>query len=334
MKKFLWIVFLLLLLSSLIFYFWASNNALDEVEYTQLIDYPAKPVPYKDTLSIITFNIGYLSGMTNNQAIKPNTRLNAKNHQRTIDLFREYQPDMVVFQEIDFDSYRSFNNNQLRSIGEFSNFDMGAMAINWDKNYVPFPYGLPSTHYGKILSGQGVLSKYPIISNERLVLKKADNPFYYNAFYLERLLQITKIDIGDTELIVMNVHLEAYNKEARQNQAKYVLDTYRKYASTYPVILLGDFNAEAPYCKDTQDSLTLSYFLDEPHLNQAITQMMYEKAPSTFFTFNSDTPFQKIDYIFYSSDKIQSIDAKVLHDFGEISDHLPVLMRFTLTDML
>jgi len=47
-------------------------------------------------------------------------------------------------------------------------------------------------------------------------------------------------------------------------------------------------------------------------------------------TFNSKDPFERIDYIFYTKNSIEYISGKVLNQFGQASDHLPVEMKFKL----
>ena len=47
-------------------------------------------------------------------------------------------------------------------------------------------------------------------------------------------------------------------------------------------------------------------------------------------TFDTKKPFERIDYIFYTKNSIEYIDGRVLNEFGEASDHLPVEMQFKL----
>ena len=47
-------------------------------------------------------------------------------------------------------------------------------------------------------------------------------------------------------------------------------------------------------------------------------------------TFDTKKPVERIDYIFYTKNSIDYIEGKVLTQFGQASDHLPVEMRFKL----
>ena len=99
------------------------------------------------------------------------------------------------------------------------------------------PYWPPSAHFGRILSGQAVLSRYPIAKNDRIVLEKvASNPFYYNAVYLDRLAQVTEVQVGGQSVILINLHLEAFDNPTRLEQTKVVKDLAARYAQDYPVL--------------------------------------------------------------------------------------------------
>lgn len=328
------ILLLVFFLAVVIFYFWASSGTQSRDKLSEIITFNNSPDPpgTQEIFSVMTCNIGYLSGMTNNQSVKrPEKVFFDKNKEAFLRLLDEVQPDFIGFQEIDFNSKRSHYVNQLRTIAGKSRYKYAAKAINWDKRYLPFPYWPPSMHFGRILSGQAVLSRWPILMAERIVLRKPENtPFYYNTFYLDRLIQVVKIKIGNRGLIILNVHLDAFERETRENQAQRLLNIYRSFKDEYPVLVLGDFNSippNAPQKKDFPDEpladfqkeRTIQIFLEEPGL---------KAAEITTFTFPADNPTRKLDYIFYNHDKIDFL--KVFIPNIDSSDHLPVVMEFSL----
>lgn len=337
MKKILLGIFSLLLISLVVFFFWASANRLDESEYAKISEYhhvDSKDTSL-DTLSIMTYNIGYLSGMTNNLAVDTDKDFYNNNLQRAIELFKEHQPTLAGFQEIDFGAARSYEINQLDAIGKACGYPTSAMTVNWDKNYLPFPYWPISAQYGKMLSGQAVLSSYPIITNERILMEKPEsNPAYYNAFYIDRLAQVAKIEISNREIVIINTHLEAWDIPAREKQARTVLKLYEKYAADYPVLLVGDFNSIPPIDPNPNEYFindhTMDIIYSGTNISAAIADSAYLKNASEHYSFNSVEPYQKIDYVFYNSDKITPISGEVLSEAGDISDHLPVLFEFVL----
>ena len=144
-----------------------------------------------------------------------------------------------------------------------------------------------------------------------------------------RVVQITKIDIEGHDLIVMNVHLEAYKDVTRKQQGEKLLEVFREYNKKYPVLLVGDFNAEPEFYKDQfNDNDIMIQFNSEKGLNPAITDDEYYGDPDSYYTFSSEEPAIKIDYIFYN-DSLERVSSEVIHEAGTISDHLPLYMSFT-----
>jgi endonuclease/exonuclease/phosphatase family metal-dependent hydrolase len=314
------------------FYFWASSSTIESSTYSKVIQWKNndKVNAQKQTYKIVSYNLGYLSGMTNNLAVDRTNNFFDKNMIKVMDRLEYHNPDFIAFQEIDYNSKRSFYVDQLETIASSVGYRFGAQQINWDKRYLPFPYWPIKHHFGKIVSGQAILSKYPILSDKRVLLQAPEAPFYRKAFYIDRLLQISKIDLGGTTLILMNLHLEAFDQTTRVVQAKKVLGLVRQYAKDYPVILAGDFNSDPIYSDvDNQDQEpTISFFLDAPEIFSASISGYPISKSKVQPTFPADNPVEKLDYIFYTADKIEILDFKVLKDFGTSSDHLPVLMGF------
>lgn len=323
----------LLIISILIvsFYFWAKKSNYSVSEYTEVTNFSISSNNPSDTFSVMTYNIGYLSGMTNNLPLERSLLDFKTRMDKAIALFLDKDPQIIAFQEIDFSSNRSFNTNQYEQIANSCSFINGAKAINWDKTYVPFPYWPMKYHFGKIYSGQAILSNYKIFSNQRIVLPQPEsNTFYYNDFYLDRLAQKTWLNLGDDSLLIINVHFEAWNGPTRELQSTIIIDLYQKYEKEYPIILLGDFNCTPPYSKNAYKEATIKSLLDIPSLTSVIDESRYLRSPKDFYTFNSETPDQKIDYIFYNQLFLTCIESKVLRDVTKVSDHLPVFARFEL----
>lgn len=314
------------------FYFWASAPKLASEQYKQSKIYErSDPQSYQrgDTLRAMTYNIGYLSGMTNNLSVKRERDFFDENLARARDLVSTYEPDLIGLQEVDFGAHRSFEVNQADTIGKSNGFLQAFHSVNWDKKYVPFPFGPFSNHFGSMLSGQSIISRYPLQNSDHLVLPKPLNaPFYYRAFYLDRLIQVSDWLIGDQVVKVMNLHLEAFDKETRVLQAEIVKKEYLKYYQDYPVLILGDFNSRSAFL----DRDAMQVIMEAPGISTAVDQKTYEANPSSFFTFSSASPEYMIDYILFNEAFFTKVEARVLDDAGQISDHLPLLFDFVLKE--
>ena len=319
--KFVTAIIVVLLLFCIVFFFWASSPTLSENEYTKLITNEYQQTTTTDSIySIVTYNIGYLSGMTNNTAADKPRSLYNKNLTKVKEKFKLLNADIIAFQEIDYASARSYNTNQQDEIAKLG-YNYVAQAVNWDETYVPFPYWPPSIHFGKTLSGQSILSKYPLKKHERIVLDRVDGaPFYRDALYLDRLAQVSTVSIENKEIVLINVHLEAFDKPTRVQQLDVVINLFNTYREKYPTILLGDFNSAPTF----EDPAILKIFGLANVGNAAFTE------DTIINTYDTENPFKRIDYIFYSKNSIQYIDGKVLTQFGQASDHLPVEMQFKL----
>jgi endonuclease/exonuclease/phosphatase family metal-dependent hydrolase len=329
MKKIL-LVILLLVLSFVAFYFWGSSNNWNAKKYNQFQQFTDKPALVSDTLSVMTYNVGWLSGMTNNLPVDRDEALYVQNLRDARSLLNEYHPDIIGFQEIDVFAKRSFYYNQPDSLGINLEYLNGSLAVNWDKKYVPFPYWPFQYHFGKLISAQYVMSNLEILENDYVVLPKPVNaPFYYNAFYLDRLIQKTWVKTSKGELLVMNVHLEAFDQETRIMHVDAVIEEYLKYADELPVLLIGDFNSRAMGSEGPLNESARKMF-EVSGVGVAIADSMFAIDPIRNYTFSSGDPVEKIDYIFYNTKYIKKLDAKVVQEAGEASDHFPVWMQFVL----
>ena len=326
MKRFLKIIFrlfLILIIAFVIFFFWASSSTLNESEYSKLETNNHETFIENDsTFSILTYNIGYLSGMTNNRPIAKPRELFDENLEKVLAEIKKVNPTIIAFQEIDYNASRSYHINQQNEIAKLG-YNYVAKAVNWDETYVPFPYFPIDMHFGEVVSGQSILSKHPLKKHKRIVLERvADAPFYRDAFYIERLAQVATVTLNSKEIILINVHLEAFDKPTRVNQFQEVLALFNSYKDKYPTILLGDFNSRA---RDS-DAIIQKMFAIENVGNAAFNK---EEIINSFDTKN---PYKRIDYIFYTKNSIELISEKVLTEFEQASDHFPVFMEFRLIE--
>jgi endonuclease/exonuclease/phosphatase family metal-dependent hydrolase len=319
--KFIVTIISVLLFFAVIFFFWASSPTLSEKEYTTHTTNNYKQTKNTDSIySIVTYNIGYLSGMTNNTVAEKPKVLFDENLKKVSEEFKLLNADIIAFQEIDYAAARSYHINQQDEIAKLG-YNHVAQAVNWDETYVPFPYWPPSIHFGKTLSGQSILSKYPLKEHQRIVLERvAGAPFYRDALYLDRLAQVSTVTIENKEVILINVHLEAFDKPTRVKQLDAVIALFNTYRKKHPTILLGDFNSGPTFKNPAIDKLVTL----EGTGNAAFDVANISN------TYDTDKPFKRIDYIFYTKNSIEYIDGKVLTQFGQASDHLPVEMRFKL----
>jgi endonuclease/exonuclease/phosphatase family metal-dependent hydrolase len=245
-------------------------------------------------------------------------------------LLRAAGPDVVGFQEIDYGAARSGDVHQLDTLAAGLGAAAAAQAVNWDERYLPFPYGRPAVHFGRVLSGQAVLSRFPVRRHARIVLARPPLSFVRDAFYLDRLAQVAVVDLGGRALAVVNVHLEAFHTPTRERQARTVNRLYDRLAAAgAPVLLLGDFNSPLPGAAggaaDTTDQ-TMRRLLDGTGLRPVYPDTT---APGVPGTYPADAPTEQIDHIFYPPDRFAVVGRQVQCGApSPPSDHCAVTASF------
>jgi len=304
---------------------WAQSRVVPAREEAQIKQYEHSIQKAGDVYTAMTFNIGYAAGLSNNKSVMRDQVTSEANLQDIIAIIRDVDPDIVALQEVDFASARSFFVQQLDEIATQVGFSAGAQAINWNKQYVPYPPGSLATYFGRMVSGQAVASTHEISSHERNVLTRPPNPWYRDLFYLDRLAQVVEVDLGKP-VIVINAHLDDAHIPTRERQLAEVLAVYRSYAKTHPVLLMGDFNAvltEDKKIYETDSALT--QLLSEPGLREVLEH------DDGAVTYRADTPDRKLDHIFYNEQFITPVAATIVGG-GEDppSDHRAVVFSFRL----
>lgn len=335
MKKIIRALLLLLglpILALLFFVAYAAQLGISEtafphsgvVEFEQFQSRVLHELP--KTLNIVTYNIGYASGDKNNLGNILSREEVEKNLSEMAEALKKLNPDIICMQEVDFHSHRTFDIDQFRNLALALQMPYGAYTMTWNKKYVAWPYWPLSRHFGRLVSGQAVLSRYPIVGQDLTVLPKpSSNPFWYNWFYLDRVIQRLRLKVGNENWALFHVHLEAFDPERRLDQLQ-ILTRLVQHSSAPVKLAIGDFNqasvvTEGATVEEQDKTGSLQKFA-------TLTGLRLAESGAPFFTMPSWKPVKNIDHIFYSS-------PLELQKAGNVagltaSDHLPVWAFFTL----
>ncbi|MBM4445877.1 MAG: hypothetical protein FJ023_00760 [Chloroflexi bacterium] len=153
--------------------------------------------------------------------------------------------------------------------------------------------------------GNAILSRYPILAYSREDLPPRD-------LFIKRGFIAALIDLGNGEhLKVIATHLHHLDEdvEIRQLQTLTILDFLNDIGNNRTV-LLGDFNAQPDY----PEIITLR--------QASLTDVGIKMDPYLAYTFTSDNPYKRIDYIWLSPDLYTKT---VEVPLSTASDHLPVV---------
>ncbi len=167
-------------------------------------------------------------------------------------LIRDFDPGVLMLQEVDIASKRTAYVDMVQELLDRTGLNYGAWVPVWDVEFIP-EQGL-----GPMKMGQAVLSKWPISENLRIdqgPIETQDSLTRY--FYLDRCIQRTHIDLGDTELVVLNNHPDAYSSDGTKGaQIELILEEALDVEEL--MVVGGDFNALP------DGSLQLEGFADDP----------------------------------------------------------------------
>jgi endonuclease/exonuclease/phosphatase family metal-dependent hydrolase len=322
---------LLLMAAFLIFLTYAIGPGVDPSRFPPqgIVTFPqtgGPPPSPSDTLTVVTYNIGYASGDKNNQGDVLSPAEVEKNLAEMVQVLKPLHPDLLMLQEVDFASHRSLEINQMERLAQGLGLPYGAYAMTWNKKYVAWPYWPFNRHFGKLVSGQAVLSRYPLThQNIEVFSRPEDNPFWYNWFYLDRVIQSLTVQVGPAPIQIINTHLEAFSEKNKGRQIAR-LGEFIQQLPTGPKIVAGDFNLIWSGTGDLEEDPAVHHALLEKFIETTGLQLAGGDRPE--LSFPSWRPHKQIDLIFYSP----SFRLEEKHTLGQVpaSDHLPVWVRLKI----
>ena len=214
---------------------------------------------------------------------------------RIAGIIKDAGPDFVALQEVDFKTKRG------------REYDL-ATELGWRTKLAPLFANAMSFDGGEY--GVGILSKHSFIKTRKVPLPSSPDREPRTSLEV-----ITVLASGDTVAFI-STHLDHLKDESeRAAQVNKINETYA--SNKYPTILAGDFNAipGSEAIKRIEELWSSSYDKNK-----------YE------FTFPSDKPDRKIDYVFhYPKNEWKVLETKVIHD-SIASDHCAYLVTLQLME--
>ena len=318
-------------------------EAVEELNFTAR-DESAPALPQGESLTVLSWNIGY-AGLGSNadffmdggENVKSSDRVRVESNLLNISqlLYGENAPDLVLLQEVDTNSSRTYNIDQSACLAGAN----AAHALNYSCPFVPFP--LPPI--GKVNSGVFTTTDYAIDRAERVSLPC---PFSWpvNTANLKRCLLVSYLPIegSDRQLVLVNLHLEAYDdgegKIAQTRQLNEFIQA--EYEKGNYVIAGGDFNQIFPgsleVYPNTHPELWEPGVLTEDMLPVGWSYAYDLRVPSCRLL---NRPYDPEDtentqhYVidgFILSPNVTLESVETLDEGFIASDHNPVLLRVTL----
>lgn len=295
-------------------------------------------------LNVITFNTGYgaLSRdedffMDGGQKVRPDSQeVVETNISGILSALSSKHADIYMLQEVDRDSKRSYHINEEEYYQHGLSLN-AAYAQNYRCDYVPFPW--PTI--GKVTSGLLTLTNLNITEATR---ESLPIPFTWpvRVANLKRCLLIERIPVAgtDNELVIINLHLEAYDDgEGKLLQTQQLMEIMAaEYRNGNYVIAGGDFN-------QTFEGAETFPVLDPSTWQPG--KLLNSDLPSGFsYAFDASSPTCRLLDKPFNGDRANSqlyvIDGFIISDNLKVnnietvdlnfknSDHNPVFLQVTL----
>ncbi|MFM8450639.1 MAG: endonuclease/exonuclease/phosphatase family protein [Haliscomenobacter sp.] len=245
--------------------------------YSTLVDYTPAPseaavvvakkaqgsVLPDTSLSLLIWNVGYAGlGASSDffygqsalwsmgKDIRPEQGLQQGYEEAIRSFLAAQKVDFFLLQEVDRASRRSYFSDQVAGIADDLKAFDGYYFPNYRMPWVPVPLLEPWHAYGKVESGLATYSRYAAKEAVRMSLPGSFG-WPKGLYMLDRCLGFTRFAVsGGHDLVLINIHNEAYDRSGRLKKAqlaflKKILEA--EYALGNYVIAGGDWNQCPPY---------------------------------------------------------------------------------------
>lgn len=293
-----------LFILSLVTYCWIANLdqiSLSEIKisapqfYTSYSKIQASSKFKNGNLRVGSYNIAHARGNDTNVLANfygggESTR--TKRLAGIAQFLKDEELDVVVLNEVDFNTSWSFWKNQAEYIASLGGYNYIVEQRNYDSSLLFFT----------IKTGNALLSKYPIKSVEPIDFPHAQTPWSYLFGYKKSMIVTVLLPSGK-EIEIIPIHLDSVSANIREQSLTKIKNIVK--TRTNEIIMAGDFNCHIKHIECVGDVLG-----DQ----QA--------------TFPSRAPKQRLDWIVSPTGLELSL---LSHAQERLSDHLPVTAEVTLS---
>lgn len=351
LNKFIGIVGILLLIlvacvAAYVVFLSVTEYTPDEITLLEVENNQEAMVTVDTPLTAVTYNLGFgayapefdffMDGGTGSTAKDSETVVN--NITGSINTLLEINPDFLLLQEVDRRSTRSHFINQYEMIYRiFSDYGT-SFAPNFDVKWIAYPF---TDMHGKTYAGQTTLSNKKISSSERITLP-TDDTWPARLVALDRCMLVSRIPTSDEkELVIVNVHLSAYDKDGtfRKEQLRVLSEFLEaETAKENYIIVGGDFNHLLPPAEEA----TFNFTDEVPTWITSIpeeftpTNFSWQVDPSVPTIRDTATPFKRGETFvsivdgFLVSNNVRVSRTETINLNFKYSDHHPTYIQFEL----
>ncbi len=347
------LLFLLYVVGVLLYATWHDYQPEEKTTVLPDSESPVKQIE-KDTLNLLTWNIGY-GGLgaesdffyadgrvlfSGGMMIRPPESIVKKNVDGILKTLSEQPADIMLLQEVDISSKRSYYFNQYEAISNLLSGYESTFGDNLRTAYSPVPVLEPWRTYGYTHSGIATFARYASTQTTRYQLPgKFSWP--NRLFLLDRCALGHRFSLKNgKELIVYNIHNSAYDKDGRikKQQTDYLKKRWlAEYDKGNYVIVGGDWNQVPPFFNPNffrpgapkRENVNI-----DPELMPADWRWIYDpNVPTVRDTreiYTKNQTFTGLIDFFLLSPNLQALRVQGLDLDFQYSDHQPVAIRIVI----
>jgi endonuclease/exonuclease/phosphatase family metal-dependent hydrolase len=230
------------------------------------------------------------------------------------DVLRALDADIVVLNEVDFDSSWSKSTNQAHYLATHAGYSYWAEQRNLDFRVLIWKWRF----------GNAILSKYPIIQASVIELPAYSS---FETFVAGKKRGVNCIiSVNGDKLRIIGVHLSHRSEVVRTRSAEMLIEIAS--SDTVPTIVAGDLNSSPTGFPNSQSDKNIGNAVDLLDVS-SLFQRRPEQSPvdPAELTFRSDQPKSIIDWILVPRN-CRILDYRV--NSSTLSDHRPVVAKLSM----
>ena len=358
-RVFKWLIIPIALFLCYVLYSLISSTIFDfqpeEITSVEILNLNNKPIVERDTLTAITWNIGFsalgdesLMFYDQGKSLFSNGT-NVREPKDRIELYlagiKEFisneEVDFILLQEVDTRAKRSYYFDQFKDFSTLLDQYSASFVYNFKVSRVPIPIFEPWNVIGKIEAGLATFSRFDSYDATRLQLPGSyDWP--KRVYHLDRCLAKYRYKLKNgKDLIVINLHNSAYDNGGyiKKQQIEYLRKVaMEEYSNGHYVLIGGDWNQSPPgadldkvyennqvgrsIVKETDNFMPKewSWAFDDRNPSSRRVNEPYKKGIN---------PEKLIDY-YLLSPNLEILDIETIKLNYKFSDHEPVRIEFVI----
>lgn len=267
-----------------------------------------------ESLKILSYNIAHGRGLATSNW--QGGTIEAKQQRLTdiAELLRSLDADIVVLNEVDFDSSWSSCTNQAAYLAKHAGYKYWAEQRNLDFRVITWKWRF----------GNAVLSRHPIVESRAI-----DLPGFSS---IESILAGKKrgldclVEVNDQKIRILAVHLCHRSEAIRAESAEILRE--RAASDSTTTIIAGDFNSSPQGFPDAESDPARGNAMDRLDASELFSRRPVKRPTSdSEFTYHSAKPTSTIDWILAPRES-PILEYRTVP--SALSDHRPVWAQISL----